>query len=216
MRLAVIGTGYVGLVAGAGFADAGNDVVCVDRDADRITRLRRGELPLVEPRLAELVGRNLRRARLAFSTDLTDAVPGADVIVIAVGTPQGDDGAPDLRAIDETARAIGRTLDGPAVIVVKSTVPVGTADHIRALVAAETRVSFAMASNPPGIPCRAAGASSPSTTSRTTTIILVATATGSCPASPRWRLRCCRRRLRVPKRWRGRSSGATADAASAL
>ena len=148
MRLAVIGSGYVGLVAGAGFADVGNDVVCVDRDADRIARLRRGDLPIVEPRLAELVTRNLAGGRLAFTTDIAAAVPGADVVIIAVGTPQGEGGAPDLRAVDETARAIGRTLDGPAVVVIKSTVPVGTADRARALIAAETRHPFAMAANP--------------------------------------------------------------------
>jgi UDPglucose 6-dehydrogenase len=148
MRLAVIGTGYVGLVAGAGFADVGNDVVCVDRDVARIERLRRGDLPIVEPRLTELVARNTAGGRLAFTTDIGAAVPGADVIVVAVGTPQGPDGAPDLRAIDETARAIGRTLDGPAVIVIKSTVPVGTADRVRRLIAGETDLPFAMASNP--------------------------------------------------------------------
>ncbi len=149
MRLAVIGTGYVGLVAGAGFSDFGNDVVCVDLDAARVERMRRGEIPIFEPRLEELVKRNLAAGRLSFTTRTAEAVPGADVVILAVGTPQGEhDGAADMRYIDEAAREVGRALDGFAVIVTKSTVPVGTADRIRALVAAETTHPFAVASNP--------------------------------------------------------------------
>jgi UDPglucose 6-dehydrogenase len=149
MRLAVIGTGYVGLVAGACFSDFGNEVVCVDLDADRVERLRRGEIPIVEPRLDEVVRRNLAAGRLSFTTSTTEAVPGVDVVVLAVGTPQGEhDGAADMRYIDEAARQVGRALDGFAVIVTKSTVPVGTADRIRAIVAAETKHPFAIASNP--------------------------------------------------------------------
>ncbi|MBE7454276.1 MAG: UDP-glucose/GDP-mannose dehydrogenase family protein [Kofleriaceae bacterium] len=149
MRLAVIGTGYVGLVAGAGFSDFGNDVVCVDLDAARVERMRRGEIPIFEPRLEELVKRNLAAGRLSFTTRTAEAVPGADVVILAVGTPQGEhDGAADMRYIDEAAREVGRALDGFAVIVTKSTVPVGTADRIRALVAAETAHPFAVASNP--------------------------------------------------------------------
>ncbi len=148
MRLVVIGTGYVGLVAGAGFADFGNDVVCVDVDAARVERLRRGEIPFVEPRLEELVKRNLDAGRLTFTTRIDDAVPGAEVVILAVGTPAGEDGAADLRFIDDAAAQVGRALDGFAVIVTKSTVPVGTADRIRALIAAETSHPFAVASNP--------------------------------------------------------------------
>jgi UDPglucose 6-dehydrogenase len=149
MRLAVIGTGYVGLVAGAGFSDFGNDVVCVDVDADRVRRLSQGEIPIHEPGLAELVRHNLDARRLSFTTDTAAAVKGADVIILAVGTPQSEvDGSADLRFIDEAARQVGRALDGYAVIVTKSTVPVGTADRIRAIVGAETQQPFAVASNP--------------------------------------------------------------------
>jgi UDPglucose 6-dehydrogenase len=148
MRIAVIGTGYVGLVAGAGFSDFGNDVVCVDLDARRVERLRRGEIPIHEPGLEELVARNLAAGRLAFTTSAAEAVPGAEVVIIAVGTPTGDGGAADLRFVEAAARDIGRALTGYAVIVTKSTVPVGTADKVRAWVGAETRQPFAVASNP--------------------------------------------------------------------
>jgi UDPglucose 6-dehydrogenase len=149
MRIAVVGTGYVGLVAGAGFSDFGNDVVCVDIDPDRVARLTGGQIPIFEPGLEPLVARNLEAGRLSFTTDLTAAVPGAEVVVIAVGTPQGDgDRAPDMRYVEEAARSIGRAITGFAVIVTKSTVPVGTADRIRELIAAETGHPFSVASNP--------------------------------------------------------------------
>lgn len=149
MRIAVIGTGYVGLVAGAGFSDFGNDVVCVDLDEGRIERLRQGEIPIHEPQLEELVQRNLKASRLSFTTSTADAVKGADVVILAVGTPQReDDGAADMRFIEAAAQQVGRALTGPTVIVTKSTVPVGTADRLRALIAAETKQSFWVASNP--------------------------------------------------------------------
>jgi UDPglucose 6-dehydrogenase len=149
MRLAIIGTGYVGLVAGAGFADFGNDVTCVDLDEARVASLKRGEIPIHEPGLAELVRDNLDAGRLVFTTAIADAVRGAEVVVLAVGTPQSDhDGAPDLRFIEAAARDVGRALTGFAVIVTKSTVPVGTADRIRAIVGVETTHPFAVASNP--------------------------------------------------------------------
>ncbi len=148
MRLAIIGTGYVGLVVGAGFADFGNDVVCVDVDAGRIERLRQGIIPIHEPGLDDLVGRNLEAGRLTFSTDTTAAVQGADVVFLAVGTPQGDDGAADLSFVDAAARAVGRGLDHFTVIVNKSTVPVGTGDRVRAIIAKETTQPFAVVSNP--------------------------------------------------------------------
>jgi UDPglucose 6-dehydrogenase len=149
MRLAVIGTGYVGLVAGVGFSDFGNDVICVDVDQHRIERLLQGEIPIHEPGLTELVKENLAAGRLDFTTDTAAAVKGADVVILAVGTPQSEvDGSADLRYIDEAARQVGRALTGYAVIVTKSTVPVGTADRIRAIVAAETKHPFAVASNP--------------------------------------------------------------------
>jgi UDPglucose 6-dehydrogenase len=148
MRIAVIGTGYVGLVAGAGFSDFGNEVACADVDAGRIACLQRGEIPIHEPGLGDLVGRNLAAGRLRFTTSTADAVAGAEVVMIAVGTPPGHGGAADLRHVETAAREIGRALTGYAVIVTKSTVPVGTADKVRAWVGAETRHPFAVASNP--------------------------------------------------------------------
>src|SRR5687768_8373701 len=149
MRLAVIGSGYVGLVAGAGFADFGHEVVCVDVDEERIRRLGDGVIPIHEPGLAALVRSNLDAGRLSFTTATAAAVHGADVVIVAVGTPMSEnDGAADMRYIDAAARDIGRALTGYAVIVTKSTVPVGTADRIRAIVAGETQQAFSVASNP--------------------------------------------------------------------
>ena len=149
MRIAVIGTGYVGLVAGAGFSDFGNDVTCVDVDEERIQRLREGIIPIHEPGLDLLVKRNLDAGRLSFGTRTSEAVAGADVVVIAVGTPTtpGSEAA-DLSYVDAAARDIGKGLTGYAVIVTKSTVPVGTADLVRAAVGAETKHEFSVASNP--------------------------------------------------------------------
>jgi UDPglucose 6-dehydrogenase len=149
VRLAVIGTGYVGLVAGAGFADYGNDVVCVDVDAGRIAQLLRGEIPIHEPGLDQLVERNLAAGRLSFTTEIARAVPGADIVILAVGTPQGEhSGAADMRYVEQAARDVGRAITGFTVVVNKSTVPVGTADRVRAIIAKETTVPFAVASNP--------------------------------------------------------------------
>jgi UDPglucose 6-dehydrogenase len=149
MRLAVIGTGYVGLVAGAGFSDFGNDVVCVDLDAARVAQLEQGIIPIHEPGLAELVKHNVDSGRLSFTTDLAAGVKDADVVILAVGTPQSEvDGSADMRFVEEAARQVGRALTGYAVIVTKSTVPVGTADRLRTIIAAETKHPFAVASNP--------------------------------------------------------------------
>jgi UDPglucose 6-dehydrogenase len=148
MQIAVIGTGYVGLVAGAGFADFGNDVTCVDIDADRIARLRLGEVPIYEPGLSRLISRNAPAGRLQFTTDAAAAVAGADVVFLAVGTPQGDGGAADLEHLFAAAAAVGRALTGWTVIVTKSTVPVGTSERLRAIIAAETDHDFAVAANP--------------------------------------------------------------------
>jgi UDPglucose 6-dehydrogenase len=149
VRVAVIGTGYVGLVSGAGFSDFGNDVICVDIDVERIERLRAGHIPIHEPGLDRLVESNLEAGRLTFSTDTASAVDGVDVVIIAVGTPTSQNsGAPDLRYLESAARDIGRGLTDFAVIANKSTVPVGTADRVRELVAEHARVDFAVASNP--------------------------------------------------------------------
>src|SRR3989475_3952406 len=148
MKICVVGTGYVGLVAGTCFAESGNDVVCVDNVAAKIEALRQGHVPIYEPGLEELIRRNVAEARLAFSTDLDDAVKKSLVCFIAVGTPEGADGAADLSAVMDVAAAIGRAMDGYRVIVAKSTVPIGTAERIRAAVAEATRHPFDVVSNP--------------------------------------------------------------------
>lgn len=148
MNIAVIGTGYVGLVSGAGFADFGHTVTCVDIDASRIERLQRGEIPIYEPGLAELVRRNTSVRRLVFTSDTVAAARHAQLVVIAVGTPTASDGSADLAYVLEAARAIGQGIERFTVIATKSTVPVGTADRIREVVAGVTKVPFAVASNP--------------------------------------------------------------------
>ena len=148
MRLTVVGSGYVGLVAGACFAETGNDVVCVDRDAGRIDRLRESDIPIYEPGLEDLVRRNQADGRLEFTTELGPAVQRAEVVLIAVGTPQGEDGSADLSHVIDVAREIGRHLNGPKVIVTKSTVPVGTAQRVRKAIAAETSHPFQVCANP--------------------------------------------------------------------
>jgi UDPglucose 6-dehydrogenase len=148
MKIAVLGTGYVGLVTGAGFAELGNTVTCADIDRARIERLRRGETPIYEPGLPELVRRNTTAGRLTFTASTPDAVAGAQIVFIAVGTPSAPDGSADLSYVLAAAREIGKAIDGFTVVVNKSTVPVGTADMVRVAIAQETRKSFAVASNP--------------------------------------------------------------------
>ena len=148
MRLAVVGTGYVGLVAGVCFAESGNDVVCVDKDAAKVRALRAGRMPIYEPGLEELLRRNCAEKRLTFTTTLPKAVKEAAVVFIAVGTPQGEDGSADVQHVLEVARQIGRAVTGYTVIVNKSTVPVGTSERVRAVVARETKHGFAVVSNP--------------------------------------------------------------------
>src|SRR5437870_11348034 len=130
MKLCVVGTGYVGLVAGTCFAEGGNDVICIDNVAEKIEALRRGVVPIYEPGLEELIRRNVSEGRLTFSTDLADAVKKSVVCFIAVGTPSNDDGAADLGALFAVARESSRTMDGYRVTVTKSTVPVGTAERV--------------------------------------------------------------------------------------
>jgi UDPglucose 6-dehydrogenase len=148
MHVAVIGSGYVGLVAGACLAETGNDVVCVDKDGDKIARLRRNEIPIYEPGLEPMVQRNQAEGRLTFTTDIGDAVRSAKVIFIAVGTPPGEDGSADLQYVLAVAREIGRHMNEPKIVVTKSTVPVGTAERVRAAVKSQTQISFAVCSNP--------------------------------------------------------------------
>lgn len=149
MKIAMIGTGYVGLVSGAGFSDFGHDVTCVDIDAARVARLKAGEIPIYEPGLGELVERNANAGRLRFTTSIAEAMRGAQLAMIAVGTPTANDGSADLSFVFEAARQIGGALDGDGVVIVtKSTVPVGTADRIRQAVADVTKRTFFVASNP--------------------------------------------------------------------
>lgn len=148
MRVTIIGSGYVGLVAGACLAETGNEVVCADVDSTKIDRLKRNEIPIYEPGLEPMVVRNQAEGRLAFTTDIGAAVRHGKVVFIAVGTPSGEDGSADLRHVLAVAHAIGRNLNEPKVIVTKSTVPVGTAEAVRAAVREETDSPFFMASNP--------------------------------------------------------------------
>ncbi len=135
MRVGVIGTGYVGLTTGTCLAEMGNDVVCHDVDGAKIGRLNAGEVPIYEPGLTELIGRNRHDQRLSFTTELTQAVHDTDICFIAVGTPPDEDGSADRRYVLEAAEAIARTMRGPLVVAVKSTVPVGTCDRVRQRIA---------------------------------------------------------------------------------
>lgn len=148
MKIAVVGTGYVGLVQGTCLAESGNDVVCVDKIAAKVEGLRRGQVPIYEPGLGELVHRNLRDGRLAFTTDLADGMAEAEIVFIAVGTPQGESGGADLSGVWEVGRQIAANLGSPKVIVIKSTVPVGTNAELARRMVEATDVPFDVASNP--------------------------------------------------------------------
>jgi len=150
MRVAMIGTGYVGLVSGACFADFGHEVVCVDKDKEKIAALTRGEMPIYEPGLSDVVAINARAGRLKFTTELSGAVAEADAVFIAVGTPsRRGDGFADLSFVYDAAREIARALDGFTVVITKSTVPVGTGDEVERIIR-ETRpeADFTVVSNP--------------------------------------------------------------------
>jgi len=150
MRVAMIGTGYVGLVSGACFADFGHEVVCVDKDKEKIAALRRGEVPIYEPGLNDVIAINARADRLKFTTELSGAVAEADAVFIAVGTPsRRGDGFADLSFVYDAAREIARALDGFTVVITKSTVPVGTGDEVERIIR-ETRpdADYAVVSNP--------------------------------------------------------------------
>ena len=153
MKICVIGTGYVGLVAGTCFAESGNNVICVDSNADKIAGLKEGIVPIYEPGLKELVLHNVAEGRLSFTTDLASAVKSSLIIFIAVGTPPDDDGSADLKNVLNVAREIGRNMEGFKIIVDKSTVPVGTADKVRAAITDELAkrmadIEFDVVSNP--------------------------------------------------------------------
>ena len=153
MKVVIIGSGYVGLVTGSCFADMGVEVCCVDIDQNKVERLRRGDVPIYEPELQSIVERNLQAARLSFSTSVEECVEGADAIFIAVGTPPGEDGSADVSYVLEAARSVGKALTAYAVVVVKSTVPVGTTARVKEVVAEQLRergvdIEFDVASNP--------------------------------------------------------------------
>jgi UDPglucose 6-dehydrogenase len=148
MKIAVVGTGYVGLVLGACLAENGNDVTCVDKDESKITTLNGGGIPIYEPGLEEMVRRNRHEERLSFTTDLAAAVRASEIVFIAVGTPQGEDGSADLRHVLAVARDVGRAMNKYTVVVDKSTVPVGTAKQVSDTIAKETTQPFSVASNP--------------------------------------------------------------------
>jgi len=149
MRVAVFGTGYVGTVVAVALAETGNDILCVDKNKEQLETLRSGKLPFYEPGLAELLARNIREERLAFTTSAEEGVRFGKVLFIAVGTPQDDDGRPDISAIFDVADSIARFADGEKVVVIKSTVPVGTARKMKSLLA-ENRpdIRFSVVSNP--------------------------------------------------------------------
>ena len=148
MHITVVGTGYVGLVAGACFAETGSEVTCADLDAKKVEGLQQNILPIYEPGLDTLVERNQAQGRLKFTTDVADAVRKADVIFIAVGTPPDEDGSADLSHVLAVAETIGKNLTREAVVVTKSTVPVGTADKVRTAVARHAKFPFHVVSNP--------------------------------------------------------------------
>ena len=153
MKIAIVGTGYVGLVSGACFAEMGADVTCIDVDKRKIEMLRKGQIPIYEPGLEELVARNVADGRLHFSTELGECLDEVEIVFSAVGTPPDEDGSADLRYVLEVAREFGRKINRYTLLVTKSTVPVGTAQKVRQAVAEElaargAQVEFDVASNP--------------------------------------------------------------------
>jgi UDPglucose 6-dehydrogenase len=148
VKVAVVGTGYVGLVVGACLAETGNDVVCADVDAAKIDGLTQNQLPIYEPGLEPLVSRNQREGRLEFTTDVGGAVERSDIVFIAVGTPPDEDGSADLKHVLAVARTIGQNTRRSKIVITKSTVPVGTAEKVRAEIAKHTKTPFHVCSNP--------------------------------------------------------------------
>src|SRR3989344_5290067 len=148
MRIAVIGTGYVGLVAGACLADLGNDVICADVDGAKIAMLQKGAIPIYEPGLEDLVKRNLAEKRLSFSTDTAKAISASEIIFIAVGTPQAPNGEADLAHVMAVAETIGRNMRPGAIVVGKSTVPVGASRKVKQDIEKFSKAEAAVVSNP--------------------------------------------------------------------
>ena len=148
MKISVIGTGYVGLVAGTCFADSGNEVICMDVDQEKIDQLKNGQVPIYEPGLQEMLKMNLREDRLSFTTDMKEAVEKSQIIMIAVGTPPDEDGSADLKYVLSVADEIGKYANGYKIVVDKSTVPVGTADKVKEVIKKHTEYDIAVVSNP--------------------------------------------------------------------
>jgi len=148
MKIAVIGSGYVGLVVGACLAESGNNVICVDVDPEKVALLNSGEIPIYEPGLKPLVENNLAGGRLTFTTDVAHAVQSSSVIFIAVGTPPGEDGSADLQYVLEVSRAVGKAMNGEKIVITKSTVPVGTAKLVRREITEHTEHPVHVCSNP--------------------------------------------------------------------
>ncbi len=154
MKITIVGTGYVGLVSGTCFAEMGNEVTCVDVDAQKIANLKKGVMPIFEPGLEDLAQKNVRQGRLHFSTSLAEAMRGCEVIFSAVGTPPGENDRADLRYVMEVAKTVGQHAEGYFMLVTKSTVPVGTAEKVRVVLKEELEkrgrgdMEFDVASNP--------------------------------------------------------------------
>ncbi len=147
-KIAVVGTGYVGLVTGTCFAETGNHVVCVDIDNEKVERMRNGEVPIYEPHLDVVFERNIKANRISFTTNLKEAIDFAEIVFLALPTPPGEDGSADLSYVLNVADELGRMMTEFKVIVDKSTVPVGTADKVEAAIAKNATVDFAVVSNP--------------------------------------------------------------------
>jgi UDPglucose 6-dehydrogenase len=148
MKISIFGSGYVGLVAGACFADVGNEVICVDIDDFKIDKLKKGEIPIYEPGLSDIVKRNVKEERLSFTTDIKSSVETSKILIIAVGTPPDEDGSADLQHVLDVAKSIGTYMNEFKVVVDKSTVPVGTAEKVSAEIRKHTTHNFAVVSNP--------------------------------------------------------------------
>ncbi|HRI42438.1 MAG TPA: nucleotide sugar dehydrogenase, partial [Bacteroidia bacterium] len=148
MKIAVVGTGYVGLVTGTCFAETGNHVVCVDIDASKVARMQRGEIPIYEPHLDVLFERNIKQGRLSFTTDLSEGIRDAQIIFLALPTPPGEDGSADLKYVLQVAGQLGGLMHEYKIIVNKSTVPVGTAEKVRTAIAEKATTEFDVVSNP--------------------------------------------------------------------
>ena len=148
MKIAVVGTGYVGLVTGTCLAETGNDVICVDIDANKVQKMKNGIVPIYEPHLDVLFERNIKQNRLSFTTDLASAVKDAKIIFLALPTPPGEDGSADLSYVIGVAKELGKIITDYKIIIDKSTVPVGTAEKVHAAVAEHAKVEFDVVSNP--------------------------------------------------------------------